>query len=397
MERPRFSAWSFTGLISLAIAASHATAAPAAADPALPDFRGFAWQIDPQPVLTRGGADSLDRGVVGDPCIVWDDTVNTWRMFYFASGVHPETGARGPRTAMALAAGAEAIGPGDWRKLGLVPFSNPAALINPNDYHKWWVVMDAMRPNRAALIDGRYWSIFTASRRMPDGRLQKHLQAASAETLAGPWTLVAEPIVAPGEGDALDALHADTPSAFWFEDRQRIAIFYKGYPAEPQPSQPRAPFGSGTILATWHPRETHARKETIVMRAGQADAWNQGWMSSIQLFYSAGTGGWYGLHNGSPTPPADRSHREPAPSLGGWVACDGDPLTGSWQIDPDRPPFRRPEQLAPDELAAGLGVNFWRHHLLITPQGRTRIFFNSGSYGREQMYSLVAERSSNVR
>ena len=28
---------------------------------------------------------------------------------------------------------------------------------------------------------------------------------------------------------------------------------------------------------------------------------------------------WYGLINGSPTSPKDDSHREPAPSLGGWV------------------------------------------------------------------------------
>ena len=71
------------------------------------------WEIDSRPVLTRGGETAVDRGVVGDPCIVWDETIATWRMFYFASGVHPETGARGRRTAMALAAGAEQIGPGD--------------------------------------------------------------------------------------------------------------------------------------------------------------------------------------------------------------------------------------------------------------------------------------------
>ena len=198
-----------------------------------------------------------------------------------------------------------------------------------------------------------------------------------------------EPIVAPGDGNALDALHADTPSAFWFADRKRVAIYYKGYPLEPQAEQPGAPFGSGTMLATWHPDESHARKIKIVMRPGQSGEWNQGWMSSIQLFHDAGRKAWYGLHNASPTPPVDRSHREPAPSLGGWVVCDGDPLEGIWRADTQHSPFRRPEQLTSAELAAGVGVNFWRHHLLVTPQGRMRIFFNSGKYGSEQMYSLV--------
>jgi hypothetical protein len=391
MHRSRLIILALAGL-SMAISACHVSPArPAEATPPV-DFRTQAWEIDARPVLARGGEGSLDRGVVGDPCIVWDDAVGTWRMFYFASGIHPETGARGPRTAMALAASAEAIGPGEWRKLGLVPFSNPEALINANDYHKWWVVTDALRPNRAARIDGRYWSIFTASKPMAGGRLHKHIQAAFADTLAGPWTLLAEPIIAPGDGDALDALHADTPSAFWFEDRNRVAIYYKGYPTEAQASQPKAPFGSGTMLATWHPREPHARKVKILMRAGQTDAWNQGWMSSIQLFQAPGTRQWYGLHNASPTPPVDRSHREPAPSLGGWVVCNGDPLEGAWQTDTRFPPFRHPEQLTPDELAAGIGVNFWRHHLLVTPQGQTRIFFNSGTYGREQMYSLVPRK-----
>ncbi|MDO8543784.1 MAG: hypothetical protein Q7S40_25360 [Opitutaceae bacterium] len=351
------------------------------------DFRRLRWSIDPRPVLTRGGEGSIDRGVVGDPCIVWDDELDTWRMFYFANGHHPHTGARGPRTAMALAASAEQIGPGDWRKVGLLGFTNPAALINPNDYHKWWVVMDAGRPNRASRIEEKYWAVFTASKRMPGGRMQKHIQAAHAEKLAGPWTLLAQPIIAPEPG-RLDSLHADTPSAFWFTDRKQIAIFYKGYPIEGQATQPGSAFGSGTLVAAWNPSEPRARNVRVVMRAAQGRGWNQGWMSSIQLL-GGPTLGWFGLHNGSPTPPADQSHREPAPSLGGWVVCDGDPFEGSWRPDGSSSPFVYPDKLTPPENAAGLGVNFWRHHLLVTPQGNARIFFNSGSYGAEQMYSLV--------
>jgi hypothetical protein len=71
------------------------------------------------------------------------------------------------------------------------------------------------------------------------------------------------------------------------------------------------------------------------------------------------------------------------------VVCDGPDIEGSWRPDTEHSPFRRPEQLTQAERDAGLGVNFWRHHLLVTPKGQARIYFNSGPYGQEQMYSLV--------
>jgi hypothetical protein len=51
-------------------------------------------------------------------------------------------------------------------------------------------------------------------------------------------------------------------------------------------------------------------------------------------------------------------------------------------------PFVTPEHLTDAQRKAGLGVNFWRHHLLATRSG-ARIFFNSGPYGMEQMYSAT--------
>ena len=73
------------------------------------------------------------------------------------------------------------------------------------------------------------------------------------------------------------------------------------------------------------------------------------------------------------------------------MVCDGPDLEGLWRPDTGHSPLRRPEQLAEAELQAGLGVNFWRHHLLAVSSGQARIYFNSGPYGREQMYSLVAD------
>lgn len=60
------------------------------------------------------------------------------------------------------------------------------------------------------------------------------------------------------------------------------------------------------------------------------------------------------------------------------MVCDGPDLDGPWRRDTEHSPSRRPEQLTPTELQAGLGVNFWRHHLLVTSNGQARIYFNSG-------------------
>jgi hypothetical protein len=62
-----------------------------------------------------------------------------------------------------------------------------------------------------------------------------------------------------------------------------------------------------------------------------------------------------------------------------------------WRVDTARSPFAYPESLSREELDVGLGVNFWRHHLLVTRAGQARIFFYSGKYGTGQMYSLVTK------
>jgi len=340
------------------------------------------WRLDPACVLPRGPAGSYDARVAGDPCIVWDDERGTWRMFYFASG-------HGSGTALAFSRSQEQIGPGDWEKAGQPELVNPEDLVARRNWHKWWVVMDLDRGHRAARIEGRYWALMVSARQQPGQRERKHIQVAHAPGLSGPWTIVSQPILAPQPG-FLDGLHCDTPSAFWIPRQERVAIFYKGYPLQAQDEQSGARFGSGTILAYWHPRDATARKVRVLLRPGVNDTWLKGWISTPQIFFDAERSRWYGLINGSPTPPTDESHREPAPSLGGWVVCDGPDLEGSWRPDTEHSPFRRPEQLTESELNAGLGVNFWRHHLLVTPSGQARIYFNSGAYGREQMYSLVA-------
>jgi hypothetical protein len=116
-------------------------------------------------------------------------------------------------------------------------------------------------------------------------------------------------------------------------------------------------------------------------------------VGGFQLLRDAERSSWYALLNGSPTPPEDISNREPAPCVGGWAICESSNPDEKWKLDTKHSPFLYPANLTQEQLKAGLGVNFWRHHLLVTPSGRARIFFNSGRYGVEQMYSQVASSS----
>jgi hypothetical protein len=336
-------------------------------------------------VLPRGEKGSFDGRVVGDPCIVWDDGINAWRMFYFASpGIGSAEQARGRIAGMAVSRSADEIGPGDWRKTGPARVENPFAEIVQRNGHKFWVVMDADTPNRAARIDGRYWALFIVGE-------YKHVYAAHTRSLSEPWTVVEKPILSPGQQHgACDGRHCDTPTAFWMADRKEILIFYKAYPREAQTNQTKSPFGSSSVVAWWRPFEPLARKGGQILIPGRSEtAFCRGWVGGVQLLRDAKRGTWYALLNGSPTAPEDDSHREPAPSLGGWAVCSGETPDSQWTILDSSSPFVTPEQLSQFELDAGLGVNFWRHHLLVTPSGGARIFFNSGAYGKEQMYSLT--------
>jgi len=289
---------------------------------------------------------------------------------------------------MALGKSAKEIQPRDWRKIGQVRLSNPEDIAESRQGHKWWVVMDPRRTNHAARIEGSYWALFVTTG-------PKVVQAASASRLAGPWTMVEEPILVPGTANgAPDGRHCDTPTAYWFEDMGKILIFYKAYPLRAQLTQPSSLFGSSSVVAYWHPRNVTAAKGPQILLPGKDSAWNRGWIGGFQLLYAQDTKSWYELMNGSPTPPEDISNREPAPSLGGRGVCKDHRPDRGWEVDTRYSPFVYPENLSEEERRAGLGVNLWRHHLLATPGARARIFFNSGTYGTEQMYSLVPETAA---
>lgn len=336
------------------------------------------WKVSSDCCLPRDSSNAIDSKVVGDPCIVWDEDTNTWRMFYFALGkdICGTAIASGKSTHLDGSAAIES-----WHKEGLVPFTNPDDIVMPCNWHKWWVVMDVNQCNRAARIDGCYWSLFVS--RKPD----KVIQVAYAHKLAGPWTVVPRPILEPGTGDDLDSLNCDTPTAYWFPEEKKVRVFYKGYPRKAQIEQPQSPFGSGVMSAEWAPGQDVATKTGIVMRPSTQTPWAKGWLGGFQLLGNA-QDGWYALMNASPTPPEDDSHREPAPSQGGWAFCSGGDVLSGWHIDTEKSPFLQPDTLTSEQIQAGIGVNFWRHHLLELATGQADIYFNSGEYGKEQLYSL---------
>lgn len=350
----------------------------------LPGWAACQWKIDRRCILPRGGTGSFDARVVGDPCIVWDDEISAWRMFYFASpGLSAGEPERGRIAGMAVSRSAEEIGPGDWRKVGPARVANPFPELVRLNGHKLWIVMDANTPNRAARIDGRYWALFVLG-------ANKHIYAARTPSLSEPWTVAPSPILSPDPTPgAVDGRHCDTPTAYWMPARGEVLIFYKAYPRDPQRDQPESPFGSRSVVAWWRPTEGVARKAKSILKPGRSEAeFVRGWVGGVQLLRDAKAGLWYALLNGSPTAPEDDSHREPAPSLGGWAACWGQDPDSRWRILASASPLFTPERLSEADREAGLGVNFWRHHLLVTGR-QARIFFNSGPYGREQMYSAV--------
>ncbi len=329
------------------------------------------------PALLRGGPGSPDESVTGDPCIVWDEKADAWRMFYF--GQRHERGMEKNCVMQALSDGRDGVGPGQWRKCGPIEYVNPEAL--PGDAHKPYLLMDAHRPNHAAVVGGLY-HLFVVI--WQDGR--KHVYRAKAPLLKGPWRFDAAPVITPGEGAAFDAYHQDTVTAFYFPERAGTLLYYKGYPLLPQADTPASPYGSRTAAAWLPDGQPVAEKLNQVLLPGDLSTWYGGWTAGLQLIPADG-GGWWALMNASPTPPAPVSQepnmREPAPSLGGFAyTLEAFPVSG-WHFSPE--PITTIEALPPEAAAMGEGVNLWRHHLLFT-KGYAYLFYNSGSYGNEQMF-----------
>ena len=313
--------------------------------------------------------------VSGDPCIVWDQAINGWRMVLF----HDPPGA-----AQAVCLNHDDVGPGQWKLEETFPVTNPAVV---GSFHKPFLVMDPDAPNHPAKIDGRYCLLVVAYK---DGH--KQVQRAWSENLAGAWTFEPEPVISPGEEEDFDAKHADAVTGYYFPAREEFLYFYMSYPARAQPRE-ISPFGSAQAVATQKLDEKTATKRGIILEpCQQAGHWASGWVGGLQILPGS-EHRWIAVVNASPTAPDPGKQavwaEEPAPSLGGFAWCDEEWPVQGWHFAPE--PIEWVNDIPQAALDTGEGCNLWRQFIHMLPDGRAALFYNSGYYGREQLYLKVSD------
>jgi hypothetical protein len=315
-----------------------------------------------------------DSSVSGDPCIVWDEAITGWRMVFFYSP---------PGHAQAVCLNRDDVGPGQWRLEGPLPVANPKVV---GWFHKPFIVMDPDKPNQPAKIDGRYCLLVVSSR---DGH--KQVQRAWSTKLAGPWMFDSEVIIPPGALDDFDAKHTDAVTGYYFPERKEFLYFYMGYPKKAQ-ARKLSPFGSAQAVATQKLAARVATKCGIILEPCQQPGhWASGWVGGLQLLRGL-EHRWVAVVNASPTAP-DPGNRaiwteEPPPSLGGFAWCDEEWPVHGWHFYPA--PIEWVKDIPKAAQADGEGYNLWRQFIHILPGGRGALFYNSGYYGREQLYLKVS-------
>jgi hypothetical protein len=326
-------------------------------------------------VLTRQkGLQTMS--VSGDPCIVWDDAIAGWRMVFFYSP---------PGHAQAVCLDRDDLGPGKWKLEGPLPVTNPEAV---GEFHKPFVVMDPDRPNHAALIDGRYCLLVVSWRHG-----HKQVQRGWSEHLGGPWTFEPEALIPTGAEGDFDAKHTDAVTGYYFTARKEFLYFYMGYPKEAQPRQV-SPFGSAQGVAVQKLGDKTVTKLGVILAPDEeAGHWASGWVGGLQLLRGE-EHKWVAVLNASPTAPDPGKKavwsEEPPPSLGGFAWTDEEWPVGGWHFEPQ--PIEWVKDIPKEALDNGEGTNPWRQFIHVTLDGRAELFYNSGYYGREQLYMKVGEK-----
>jgi hypothetical protein len=317
---------------------------------------------------------NADAGVCGDPCVVWDIEVQAWRMVMFYDP---------PGHAQAINRGN--VGSGSWELEGALPVTNPEDV---GGFHKPFIVMDSSVPNLAARVDGKYWLLVVSFK---DGH--KHVQRAWSEKLAGPWTFEPDPIIPVGAASDFDAKHTDAVTGYYFRDRKEFLYFYMGYPRQVQ-GRRISPYGSAQAVAVQKLGERVATKLGVVLEPCQQDGhWASGWIGGLQLLPGKAHR-WIAVVNASPTAPDPGNKEvwteEPPPSLGGFAWCDEEWPVRGWQFAPE--PIEWVKDIPQTALENGEGYNLWRQFIHVLPDGRVALLYNSGYYGKEQLYMKVGSR-----
>ncbi len=247
--------------------------------------------------------------------------------------------------------------------------------------------MDPHRPNMAAKINGRYCLLVVTERG------QKYVQRAWSEKLAGPWEFDLEAIIPPGGDGDFDQKHTDAVTGYYFPERDEILYFYMGYPHKAQ-SRAISPYGSAQAVATQKTGEKTATKWGVILEpCQQAGHWASGWVGGLQILPGV-EHRWIAVVNASPTAPDPGQKEiwteEPPPSLGGFAWCDEEWPVKNWQFSPT--PIEWIQDVPAEALAVGEGYNLWRQFIHLLPDGRAALFYNSGFYGREQLYVKISDK-----
>jgi hypothetical protein len=279
------------------------------------------------------------------------------------------------------------VGPADWEAPRPLRFANSEALRS-GGAHKPFVVQDPHRPNRAAKYGGRYCLLVVS---WDNGH--KVVQQAWAEKLAGPWVVDPDILIPLGAEGEFDEKHVDAVTGYYFADRDEWLYFYMGYPEQPQPRE-ISPMGSSQAVAVRKSCENRVTKLGQILAPCQTEGhWASGWVGGCQLLPGR-KHRWAALLNASPTAPflgdTNVFRQEPPPSLGGFAYTDADwPISG-WQFEGE--PLEWIEAVPQAALDNGEGFNLWRHNLLALPGDSAAIFYNSGYYGKEQLYMIRTDR-----
>ena len=311
---------------------------------------------------------SNDSGVMGDPCIVWDEEISAWRMFLFSAP---------PGHGHTVCTRMSANGlPEEWAAVEPLDFQCPGGST-----HKPYVVQEACCPNHAACIRGEYWLVSVM------GSREKYIQRARATSLAGPWKWDPEPLIPRGAPGDFDGKHTDAVTGFYFPERDEVLYFYMGYPLQAQ-DRAISPFGNAQGVAVQRPGELHATKLGMYLPPSQEPGhWASGWLGGLQILPGK-THRWIAVLNASPTAPtpddSSNAREEPAPSLGGWAYCDEEWPVKNWHFMPQ--PMEWIDDIPATAHADGENTNLWRQQALVLKDGRIAVFYNSGFYGKEQLY-----------
>ncbi len=333
-------------------------------------------------ILSRGAQGEMDSDVTGDPCIVVDEENQCYQMFYFAQ--KKVDGKEVNSNARATAPLDSNFEYGAWTKQGSLIYKNPEDLVG--DTHKPWILMDAYHINQPVKINGLYY-LFTVS---IDGD-KKVVQMATAPSLDSGWHVIKKPVIENGVVGSFDELHADAVTAYWFEDKKEVLMFYMAYPYEQQPETPHSPYASRSAAARLNLETMKTEKlGNVLLPAVQKGSWTHGYIGGFQIMKA--TKGWYAILGGSPTPPVPVAEepeiREAKPSLGGFAYTEEEwPISG-WKAFEE--PFEWIENIPESALKAGEGVNLWRHHMVIKQDGSMFVCYNTGNYGQEQMFMKKA-------